>query len=188
MDDYIAISMLNDFDFCPYSIYLHNVYAGTDESLYHATPQTRGRIAHETIDTQRASTHTGDLMALPVYSERLRLIGKIDLYRAKERLLVERKYKLAQIFQGKIYQLWAQYLCMREMGYEVEHIAFYEISTNKMHHIATPTETDEEIFISFIDDLRHYNPATPTIINPNKCKHCIYCNLCDKTTEDNVYQ
>ena len=43
MDDYIAISTLNDFIFCPYSIYLHNVYMEMDEGVYHAVPQTRGR-------------------------------------------------------------------------------------------------------------------------------------------------
>jgi CRISPR-associated protein Cas4 len=44
-EDYISISTLNDFIFCPYSIYLHNVYMEADEGLYHATPQTQGRIA-----------------------------------------------------------------------------------------------------------------------------------------------
>lgn len=34
MDDYIPISTLNDFIFCPYSIYLHNVYMETDEGWY----------------------------------------------------------------------------------------------------------------------------------------------------------
>lgn len=38
----IPISTLNDFIFCPYSIYLHNVYIDTDEGNYHAKPQTRG--------------------------------------------------------------------------------------------------------------------------------------------------
>ena len=42
-DVYISISTLNDFIFCPYSIYLHNVYMESDEGLYNATPQTRGR-------------------------------------------------------------------------------------------------------------------------------------------------
>lgn len=31
MPDLIPISTLNDFIFCPYSIYLHNVYMETDE-------------------------------------------------------------------------------------------------------------------------------------------------------------
>ncbi len=34
-EDYISISTLNDFIFCPYSIYLHNVYMESDEGLYH---------------------------------------------------------------------------------------------------------------------------------------------------------
>jgi hypothetical protein len=50
MIDYIPISTLNDFIFCPYSIYLHNVYMETDEDLYHAVPQVRGKVAHETVD------------------------------------------------------------------------------------------------------------------------------------------
>ena len=45
-EDYISISTLNDFIFCPYSIYLHNVYENTDESIFHVTPQTQGRIAY----------------------------------------------------------------------------------------------------------------------------------------------
>ena len=49
-ESYILISTLNDFIFCPYSIYLHNVYESTDESLFHATPQAQGCITHETVD------------------------------------------------------------------------------------------------------------------------------------------
>ena len=30
-EEYISISTLNDFIFCPYSIYLHNVYENTDK-------------------------------------------------------------------------------------------------------------------------------------------------------------
>lgn len=45
MSDHIPISWLNDYVFCPYSIYLHNVYMSTDEGLYHALPQVRGKAA-----------------------------------------------------------------------------------------------------------------------------------------------
>ncbi len=76
MDDYISISTLNDFIFCPYSIYLHNVYMDTDEGVYYAKPQTRGRIAHETVDKKTASNRKDDLLSLPVYSSRYRLMGK----------------------------------------------------------------------------------------------------------------
>lgn len=71
MDDYISIALLNDFIFCPYSIYLHNVYMEEDETLYKATPQIRGTIAHEGIDKKTGSTKKADIMSLPVYSESL---------------------------------------------------------------------------------------------------------------------
>lgn len=39
MEDYIHISTLNDFVFCPYSIYLQGVFMDTDEGQYKAAPQ-----------------------------------------------------------------------------------------------------------------------------------------------------
>lgn len=188
MIDYISISTLNDFIFCPYSIYLHNVYMDTDETMYHATPQTQGKMAHATVDKKSASNCADDILALPVYSEEFGLMGKIDVYKRKEKKLIERKYQLKRIFQGQIYQLWAQMLCMREMGYEVESLAFYETSTNKTTFVELPTDEGLIRFKAFIERFRSYNPGTtPFVVNPNKCIHCIYCNLCDKTQEDNVY-
>jgi CRISPR-associated protein Cas4 len=187
-EDYISISTLNDFIFCPYSIYLHNVYIESDKGLFHAMPQTRGRNAHETVDKKKASNRADDLQSLSVLSEKYKLMGKIDLYRGKEKKLIERKYQLKNIYQGQIYQLWAQYLCMKEMGYEVYEIAFYEISTNKMIPIALHTTEQLEEFKSFLKSYQTYNPEQPFPINSNKCRHCIYCSLCDKASEENVYQ
>lgn len=187
MEDYISISTLNDFIFCPYSIYLHNVYMETDEGLYHATPQTKGKLAHEPVDSKTSSNRNDDVFALPVFSEQLGLMGKIDVYKRKEKKLIERKYQLKQIFQGQIYQLWAQYFCMTEMGYEIRSIAFYEISTNKMMPISLPSDADRKELESFIASFKSFDPLSPIRVNPNKCRHCIYCNLCDKTEEDNVY-
>lgn len=159
----------------------------TDEGLYHAKPQTRGRIAHESVDNKTASNRKDNLISLPVYSSQYKLMGKIDVYHKKEKLLVERKYQLKQIYQGQIYQLWAQYFCLKEMGYKVERIAFYETSTNKMIPISLPNEKDIILFATFIDSFHRFNPADFIHVTPNKCRHCIYCSLCDKTIEENVY-
>lgn len=187
MEDYIAISTLNDFSFCPYSIYLHNVYRDTDETLYHAAPQTKGKATHQTIDHKTLSTRAEVLLALPIYSDRYHIFGKIDVYNQQTRTLIERKYQLKHIFQGQRYQLWAQYFCLREMGYPVEHLAFYEISTNKTIPIPLPSAADKREFQAFITSFRRYDPLQPLATNPNKCVHCIYCNICDKTDVDNVY-
>jgi hypothetical protein len=39
----------------------------------------------------------------------------------------------------------------------------------------------------FIERFKQFNPETSIEINENKCHHCIYCNLCDKTNVENVY-
>ena len=160
---------------------------GTDESLTHATPQTRGRLAHKTTDERNASNRRRQLLALPVYSERLHLMGKIDIYNPESKTLIERKYQLRNIYQGQIYQLWAQYICLAEMGYEVERLEFYEMSTHKTTPIAPPSPEQLQTFEDFIRRFRSFNPEESFPVNPNKCRHCIYCNLCDKTNEDNVY-
>ena len=53
MDDYIPLSTLNDFIFCPYSIYLHSVYMESDGDLYKASPQTKGTLVHQGVDEKK---------------------------------------------------------------------------------------------------------------------------------------
>ena len=160
----------------------------SDEDMYKATPQLSGGNAHSAINNRSSTTRKDDIMALPVYSDELGLTGIIDIYKGEQHLLIERKNNLKQIFRGQIYQLWAQYFCMIEMGYHIEKIAFYEISTNKMMYQPIPSDKDKAELVTFIQKFRDYSPdTTHFVVNPNKCRHCIYCNLCDKTTEDNVY-
>ena len=159
----------------------------TDEEIYHASPQTKGKLSHATIDEKTASNKKDDLQSLPIIFLRLGIMGKIDIYRTKEKLLIERKYNLKTIYRGQLYQLWAQYFCMKEMGYEVEKLAFYEISTNKTTFVELPTKEDRAELEKLIEDFRNYDPEIEFLQNENKCKHCVYCNLCDKTNIENVY-
>ena len=77
---------------------------------------------------------------------------------------------------------------MKEMGYEVENLAFYEISTNKTISLDLPTEIEKNELESFIDKFKMFDPSESIQINENKCRHCVYSNLCDKTSVENVYQ
>ncbi len=160
---------------------------GGNEELVHATPQTRGKAAHQNIDQQKYSSRKDDISAISIYSNELGLIGKIDLYKGKEKILIERKYQLNTIFRGQVYQLWAQYFCMTEMGYEVNKLAFYAISVNQTIPIELPNEADKHELIRFISQFKTYDPTQTINTNPNKCAHCIYCNLCDKIEIENVY-
>lgn len=47
MDDIIIISNLNDFIFCPASIYFHKLYGSEDVLMYQSSYQIDGTKAHE---------------------------------------------------------------------------------------------------------------------------------------------
>ncbi len=65
----ILITWLNDYVFCPRSIYFHNLY-GEKESLSYQEPrQINGTKAHETLDQGTYSTRKEILSGIPVYSE-----------------------------------------------------------------------------------------------------------------------
>lgn len=160
----------------------------TDEDVFKAKPQVEGTFAHSATDSGKSSTRKDDLFSLPVYSDELGVMGVIDVYRREKKLLVERKNNLKKIFRGQLYQLWAQYFCLVEMGYQVEQIAFYEISTNKMLYQQLPGAVEKAELMAFVEKFKNYSPERGVFkINHNKCVHCIYCNLCEKTFEDNVY-
>lgn len=184
MDFFVPISMLNDFVFCPYSIYLHQVYMELDEGMYHARDQVRGRIAHETVDRQGAGHKRNELRGLSVFCESLGVGGKIDTYKPDEKMLVERKYRLTRIFRGQLYQLWAEYYSLLEMGFEIEQIAFYETSTNKMYCQPLPQRSEFEELKAFADEIRAWSPASELQVNPNKCRYCIYSALCDRKEDE----
>ncbi len=185
MDELIPISNLNDYCFCPYSIYLHNVYIGSDEGEFQAKPQTTGKAAHSSVDLGKS--RSDELRGMAVMSEKYGVFGRIDIYKKKEKTLVERKYQLKQIFPGHLYQLWAEYFCMIEEGYEVQKLAFYEISSKRMIYIKIPGEDEIKEFEGLLSSFRNFDLNDKIDVNPNKCRHCIYCNICDKATQDNVY-
>lgn len=159
----------------------------TDEDIYHAKPQTRGRNAHQTVDEKRVSSDSNSLESLPVLSSELGIYGRIDVYKKDSKSLFERKYELKKIYRGQLYQLWAQFFCLESMGYSVEKIAFYEISTHKTFYQTLPSKRDKAELAQMINALKNYNPNDDFNTNHEKCSHCVYCNLCDKTLTDNVY-
>jgi CRISPR-associated protein Cas4 len=160
---------------------------GGDEDLFHAIPQIRGKAAHTSIDENKYSSRKDEITGISVYSNQLGIAGKIDIYKSKEKLLIERKYQLQTIYQGQIYQLWGEYFCMTEMGYSVEKLVFYSMKDNKTFPIELPGEKGKAELMMFIENFKQFNPEQDISINENKCRHCIYCSLCDKINTENVY-
>lgn len=179
MDSCIQISKLNDFIFCPYSLYFHSIYDNFAKRTYQRTPQIVGTIKHETIDEKRYANCKKYLVGAEVYSEKYNLIGKIDIYDKENRILIERKTKIKDIFDGYKYQLYGQMFCLQEMGYEVRGIHIYSMVDNKKYVIDLPNEEEKRKFENVISAIENFN-ATKTngSVNGNKCINCIYSELC----------
>lgn len=174
MDSAITISAINDFLFCPKSLYLHSVYSVFDTSIYHDTPQTVGSITHENIEDKTYTTSKHILQGLSVYSNKLGIKGKIDVYDAKNKILVERKYRVKQVYTGFRYQLYAQMYCLLEAGFSVDKLFIQSLSDNKRYEIPLPTEAEKTEFESVVARIKSFDAGA---LNTHFCKNCV----------DNIY-
>lgn len=185
MEENIIISNLNDFIFCPRSIYFHNLYYNFEEKLFHDTYQQEGKTAHENIDKKQYSSKKEILQSIDVYSEEFGVIGKIDLYDREKQELIERKKRIKTIYEGYYLQLYAQYFCLIEMGYEVKKLYFYSLSDNKRINVPLPTKENKERLKEVIAEMEEFSLEDEGFTqNPKKCQMCIYKELCDYYKND----
>jgi len=186
MESYIPISFLNDFIFCPRSIYFHQLYGNVNTQLYQQKPQIAGKAAHTAIDEQKYSTRNSILQGIEIFCEQYGLCGKIDLFDVESGKLSERKRAIKTIYDGYVFQVYAQYYSLREMGYTVNKIVLYDISHNKNYPIPLPHENPEmqQKFEKLIQDINAFDMDTSGFIPIEaKCRKCIYSNLCDYAFE-----
>jgi CRISPR-associated protein Cas4 len=184
MESYITLSFLNDFIFCPRSIYFHQLYVTFNEQFYKRKVQVAGTEAHSAIDNNTYSTRSDVLMAMEVYSAKYKIAGKIDVFDSKTGKLTERKKEIKKIYDGYVFQVYAQYFALTEMGYNVKQIMIYDMAHNKNYPIKLPHEDKVmfEKFESLIHDINSFDLNDERFVaNIEKCKNCIYSNLCDKS-------
>ena len=183
MEEEILISYLNDFIFCPISIYYHKLYGRINNDLLDSSSQINGKNVHDTIDKGKYSTSKNFLQGIEVYSNKYRIIGKIDIYDKKEKMLIERKNLVKEIYDGYIYQLYAEYYSMEEMGYKIEKLRIHSYKDNKNYNIKLPKDnkTMKKRFDNLIKEINSfdYNNFKPT--NRDKCLNCIYNNACPES-------
>ncbi len=185
MENPINITALNDFVFCPVSIYFHNLYTDMDKTLYQNSDQINGSAAHKNIDEKNYRSDENVLQGVSVYCEEYNLIGKIDMYYTKSKKLVERKKKIKTVYDGYIFQLYAQYFAMREMGYAVKSLAVHSIEDNKSYAVDLPENNSIMIekFKRVISELNEFDMFEFKQTNPEKCSRCIYEPACDRSAK-----
>lgn len=183
MEGYILISYLNDFVFCPISIYYHQLYGELSTRIYHDLPQIEGKFVHEAIDEKKYSTKKNILQGIEIFSEKYNLCGKIDIFDVDNGLLTERKKHISKIYDGYIFQLYAQFFCLSEMDYVVKNMRFYSSDNNKVFPVELPEENTEMYskFVKTIEEINCFDISSYNPSNIGKCQRCIYENLCDRS-------
>lgn len=183
MEETILISYLNDFIFCPVSIYFHKLYGNLDKSIYQSTDQINGTYAHKAIDNHTYSSRKNILQGIDIYIEEFGIQGKIDVFDVESGVLTERKNKIKEIYDGYIFQLYAQYYGLSEMGYIVKKIRFHSVIDNKNYDVKLPNE-DKEMdtkFRNLINRIREFDIEKFIQTNTKKCERCIYEPSCDRS-------
>lgn len=186
MESVLTMTQLNDFIFCPRSLYYNGIYrtsAGVE--TYHQVPQKDGLAVHAAIDQGRYSSRKCVLQGTMVYCEKYNLLGRIDVFDSSSGILTERKNSITAIYDGFRYQLYAQYFALMEMGYSVKELRLYSAKDNRIYPIPLPIESDVMNFEHTLHCMREWSPERAFIPNPKKCRACIYSSLCDYTQCDN---
>jgi CRISPR-associated protein Cas4 len=183
MDELICITELNDFVFCPASIYFHNLYGGMDNMLMQTAAQINGTSAHKSVDEGYYSNASNVMMGTDIFCEKYGLVGKIDIYDRRKRVLRERKRSIKKIYDGYVFQVYAQCFALREMGYSVEKIELYSMIDNKTYNIQLPENNADMLkkFEKVIYDMRHLSLEQFYQNNQAKCMNCIYEPACDRS-------
>ena len=184
-DDLIPLSALQHWAYCPRQWALIHLEQVFEDNLY----TQRGQAVHSRVDQPGVELRPGLRVerALPVWSERLGLIGKADVVEFLPdgtAYPVEYKHgsrnKKAAISACDDLQLTAQALCLEEMtGKPVpEGALFY--ATSKRRRVVAITPALRERVESAAGTIRQLLAArhTPPPVNDDRCRACSLRDLC----------
>lgn len=180
MDDFIFLSALNQYDYCPrrcYYIFVENVFVENEHTV-------EGSLLHARADSGEASARSDllQLRSLYLYARTLGISGKADVIeeRKGEVYPVEHKKGRRGQWRNDALQLCAQALCLEEMlGRTVERGFIYYAATGRRQEVAFTPELRQQT-IATISAVRHLiesgerppNPYTP------RCKGCSLYDIC----------
>ena len=185
MDDYLAISALQHYAFCPRQFALIHVEQVWNENRYTA----EGRLLHERVDAgvpeQRRNVRFE--RAVSLLSERHGLIGKMDLLEIEvggdlpRYIPVEYKRGKPKIEDWDRIQLCAQALCIEEMrNTSVQEGAIWYWQVRRRESV----QIDELLRANTVRVIREAKEIfdagrTPPPVNDRRCRACSLVDLCN---------
>ena len=177
----IAISALQHYAYCPRQCALIHVEQVFDDNVYTA----RGQAVHRLVDTPGYEIKAGVKVerALPLWSDRLGLIGKADVvefHPGGAVYPVEFKHGRKREKIHDDIQLAAQAMCLEEMlNVPVTHGAIYHASSRRRRDVTiTPVLRDAvEVTVAAIRKMIAAHTLPPPV-NDARCRACSLIDAC----------
>ena len=177
----IAISALQHYAYCPHQCALIHVEQVFDDNVYTA----RGQAVHRLVDTPGYEIKAGVKVerALPLWSDRLGLIGKADVVEFNPGgavFPVEFKHGRKREKIHDDIQLAAQAMCLEEMlGVTVPFGAIYHASSRRRREVAITPELRgvvEATVIAVRQMMEQH--VLPPPVNDERCRACSLIDAC----------
>jgi CRISPR-associated exonuclease Cas4 len=179
--DPIPLSALQHWAYCPRQCGLIHLEQAFADNIHTA----RGQAVHHVVDTPGYEIKSGVRVerALPLWSDRLNLIGKADLveFHPDGRIYpVEFKHGAKRQKAWDDLQLAAQAMCLEDMlGRPVTQGAIFHASSHRRREVAiTPALRDQ--VVQTADAIRAMLTAgvLPPPVNDARCNECSLKDIC----------
>lgn len=177
---YLPISGINTFQYCQYRFYL--VYVCNEwKDNYHTT---KGSINHKNVHTRftKYRKNYKQTRQVKVKSDKLKIVGKIDVVEEKDNLVYPVEFKSSKIsdwINNKL-QICAQAMCLEEqlqMRINVGYLWF--IDSHKRKKIELTKKLKEEtrkVIKNAYKILKNGN--IPELASKNRCDGCSLYSIC----------
>jgi CRISPR-associated exonuclease Cas4 len=179
--DSIPISALNHYAYCPRRCALIHMEQTFKENMY----TMRGRDIHERVDQAAESGFEEGIRVergLPLWSQRLGLIGKADVveFHGDKPYPVEYKSGGRRQWDNDDLQLCAQALCLEEMtGQSIPSGAIYHFKSRRRRKVVFDQPLRDGV-AKAVQDIRDMlgTKKLPPPVNDKRCEHCSLQESC----------
>jgi CRISPR-associated exonuclease Cas4 len=178
--EWVPISALEHWSYCPRQYVLIHVEATYDENTY----TLRGRYTHERAHDEHISTVGAELVerGLPLCSQALGLTGKADVVEFHDGVPYPVEYKSGRDVGARHadIQLCAQAMCLEEMiGLPVGHGAVFHQAIRRRREVVFTEDLRTQV-VNTLAAVRSHDwlePAPPPVADA-RCRSCSLSDAC----------
>jgi CRISPR-associated exonuclease Cas4 len=180
MEEFVFLSALNQYDYCPrrcYYIFVEDVFTENEHTV-------EGTLLHRRVDSGEIRARDGAIQTRSVYlyARQLGVCGKADVIeeRAGELIPIEHKKGKRGQWTNDALQLCAQALCLEEMtGKSVTKGYLYYAATGRRQEVEFTIELRQQTLatIAAVHELIEAGERPPNPYTP-RCKGCSLHDMC----------